>query len=81
MLWMYDFTSGGFKSQVQMVQKEPLAPFKLFIKYGKCTAQTLIADWLLYSLNGVNATRQGSLFNWLLYSNEVLCAGNSRWRH
>ena len=58
---------------------------------------TLIAYWLLYSLksfaperavgasrfslNGVNATRQGSLFNWLLYSNEVLCAGNNRWRH
>ena len=63
---------------------------KLFIKYSKCNAQTLIAYWLLYSLksftleravgtsrfslNGVNATRQGLLFNWLLYSNEVFCA-------
>ena len=34
-----------------------------------------------FSLNGVNATRQSLLFNWLLYSNEVLCVGNSRWRH
>ena len=34
-----------------------------------------------FSLNGVNAAGQSSPFNWLLYSNEVLCVGNSRWRH
>ena len=52
MLWMYDFTSRGFKSQVQMVQKEPLLySFKSF------APERDVGD-SKFSLNGVNATLQ-----------------------
>ena len=52
MLWMYDFTPRGFKSQVQMVQKEPL-----LYSLKSFAPERAIGD-SKFSSNGVNATRQ-----------------------